>query len=93
MADGRDVYKALGGNVPIGLMGDDWGGEPIEPFMSADALADKTCGGTVSPEDHSGEDRSEVGGEMEGGGTIWNGMIAPLTQMRFANILWYQGES
>ena len=28
-----------------------------------------------------------------GGSTIWNGMIAPLAKMRFASILWYQGES
>jgi sialate O-acetylesterase len=45
---GRDVYKSQGGKVPIGLMASDWGGQPIEPFMSPDALADKTCGGTYS---------------------------------------------
>lgn len=43
---GRDVYKHLGGKVPVGLMASDWGGQPIEPFMSPDALDDKTCGGT-----------------------------------------------
>eukprot|EP01050_Picozoa_sp_SAG11_P033840 SAG11_NODE_11683_length_744_cov_1.310078_1_plen_152_part_10 len=43
---GRNIYKGLGGKVPIGLVAADWGGEPIEPFMSPDALADKTCGGT-----------------------------------------------
>jgi hypothetical protein len=32
-----------------GLMASDWGGQPIQPFMSPDALADKTCGGTVPP--------------------------------------------
>ena len=32
---GRDVYKGLGGKVPIGLVAADWGGQPIEPFMSA----------------------------------------------------------
>ena len=43
---GRDVYISQGGAVPIGLMASDWGGQPIEPFMSPDALSDKTCGGT-----------------------------------------------
>ena len=43
---GRDVYKSQGGAVPIGLMASDWGGQPIEPFMSPDALNDKTRGGT-----------------------------------------------
>ena len=46
---GRDVYKALRGAVPIGLVASDWGGQPIEVFSSAEALADKTCGGTVPP--------------------------------------------
>lgn len=43
---GRDVYISQGGAVPVGLMASDWGGQPIEPFMSPDALGDKTCGGT-----------------------------------------------
>merc|ERR1719424_2201536 len=43
---GRDVYVSQNGSVPIGLMASDWGGQPIEPFMSPDALSDKTCGGT-----------------------------------------------
>lgn len=46
---GRDIYKSLNGKVPIGLVAASWGGEPIEPFMSAEALGDKTCGGTVEP--------------------------------------------
>jgi sialate O-acetylesterase len=111
---GRDVYKSLGGKVPIGLLGSDWGGQPIEPFMSPDALNDKTCGGTKSTQhlneqrdeqhdeqhdehgeqhdeqhDEHGEQRVHLGDDS----SIWNGMIAPLTKMRFASILWYQGES
>ena len=46
---GRDLYKALGGKVPIGLVASDWGGQRVECFSSADALADKTCGGTQPP--------------------------------------------
>ena len=46
---GRDLYKALGGVVPIGLVASDWGGQRVECFSSPDALADKTCGGTVTP--------------------------------------------
>jgi len=30
---GRDLYKGLGGKVPVGLVASSWGGEPIEPFM------------------------------------------------------------
>ena len=43
---GRDLYKALGGRVPIGLLASDWGGQRVECFSSAEALADSTCGGT-----------------------------------------------
>ena len=46
---GRDLYKSLDGKVPIGLVASDWGGQAIEVFSSPDALADKTCGGTVTP--------------------------------------------
>ena len=46
---GRDLYKALGGKIPIGLIASDWGGQTVETFSSPDALNDKTCGGTVPP--------------------------------------------
>jgi len=45
---GRDLYKALDGKVPIGLVATDWGGQTIETFSSPDALSDTTCGGTVT---------------------------------------------
>ena len=44
---GRDLYKMLGGRVPIGLVSAPWGGQTIETFSSPDAIADETCGGTV----------------------------------------------
>lgn len=43
---GRDLYKAHGGNVPIGLIASCWGGQRIETFSSSDALVDESCGGT-----------------------------------------------
>jgi sialate O-acetylesterase len=43
---GRDLYKAHGGKVPIGLVSSCWGGQRIETFSSPDALADESCGGT-----------------------------------------------
>jgi len=38
--------------VPIGLVASDWGGQKVEAFSSPDALHDKTCGGTVKPQDN-----------------------------------------
>ena len=43
---GRDLYRSLGGKVPIGLVASDWGGQKVECFSSPDAMADATCGGT-----------------------------------------------
>ena len=44
---GRDLYKSLGGAVPIGLIASDVGGVKIETLMSTDALTDSSCGGTA----------------------------------------------
>jgi sialate O-acetylesterase len=91
---GRNIYKALGGKVPIGLVAADWGGEPIEPFMSADALSDKSCGGTkpaaTTEVPSSATPQEEVATTTKSGtsSTIWNGMIAPLAKMRFSAIIW-----
>ena len=97
---GRNVYKGLGGKVPIGLVTADWGGEPIEPFMSTDALADKTCGGTkpaldatavaVAAGTATASRSSSHGVSLASGNpsTIWNGMLAPLAKMRFASAVW-----
>lgn len=43
---GRDLYKQLKGEVPIGLVASTWSNVPIQVFSSADALGDATCGGT-----------------------------------------------
>jgi sialate O-acetylesterase len=92
---GRDVYVSQGGAVPIGLMASDWGGQPIEPFMSPDALSDKTCGGTrpaAAPADppaptHQNESL------RSGNSVLWWGMTEPLVQMRMTGAVWYQGET
>lgn len=36
---GRTLHDALGGNVPMGLISDNWGGTPIQHWSSPDALA------------------------------------------------------
>jgi len=44
---GRELSKAMGGQIPIGLVASDWGGQRVECFSSPDALADQTCGGIL----------------------------------------------
>ena len=71
----------------------------LKKKRSADALADQTCGGTkpaAAPEPvHPSTLAAAPAPAMvgDGGGTIWNGIIAPLTKMRYAGMVWYQGES
>ena len=98
---GRDLYLSQLGAVPIGLMASDWGGQPIQPFMSPDALADTTCGGThntTTTVNHSKahadsenatalEARSDTG---SGNSVLWWGMTQPLAQMRMTGAVWYQ---
>ena len=58
----------------------------LTAMVNADALADKTCGGTkpgAAP--MSSQVAVASGGD---GSNIWNGMIAPLAKMRFASIVW-----
>lgn len=85
---GRDVYRGLGGAVPVGLVASDWGGQRVEAFSSPDAMADTTCGGTVP-----GAAPSQPPAANPGTSQLWNAMIYPLLPMRFAGATWYQGEA
>ena len=94
---GRDIYNSLDGKVPIGLVASDWGGQAIEVFSSPDALADKTCGGTVTANSTTSDshDNGHAIGPVsrpsaDGVGTsqLWYGMIQPFTRMRFTGAVW-----
>lgn len=81
---GRELSKEI--NVPIGLVGTNWGGQRIEPFTPpvgfeqvpqlADYVADLKQG------------------KLKGGATqIYNGMVAGLAPLSVRGAIWYQGES
>jgi sialate O-acetylesterase len=106
---GRDLYKSLKGKVPIGLVTSCWGGQRVEAFSSPDALVDATCGGTRPAEEgsifqeantavvaansiHDGLFDFDQGLGIEST-QLWNAMIHPLLPMRFAGVIWYQGEA
>ncbi len=81
-------------NVPIGLIGSNWGGTRIEPwtppvgFESVPALkdiTDKLAEYPAKKEDGSINHQSPL--------ALYNGMIAPLVPYAIRGSLWYQGES
>lgn len=96
---GRELYKSMGGSVPIGLVTSCWGGQKVEFFSSPDALADETCGGITSAYQNidtvAMEQDNTIAMEANdiGDSTLWNAMIHPLLPMRFTGALWYQGEA
>jgi len=58
---GRELYKSLDSNVPIGLVVSCWGGQRVETFSSPEALNDKTCGGTRPPDLFDMQDQDPKG--------------------------------
>jgi sialate O-acetylesterase len=86
---GRRLQQEL--NVPIGLVGSNWGGTRIEPWTSPagfhsvpelKAIADKV-------DAYSAE--TKVGGGSPS--AIYNAMIHPLAPFAMRGAIWYQGES
>lgn len=73
---GRDLYRELGGKVPIGLVAATEGGTKIELFMSPDAIADTSCGGTVPAPGV----QPEVGPSSD----LWFGMLEPLVPLKLS---------
>ncbi len=82
---GRKLNEEL--NIPVGLINSNWGGTPVETWIPKDEIKDLE---TVQAEvknlnDSEGWDRDIA--------TTYNAMIHPLTKMRIAGTIWYQGES
>jgi len=82
---GKKLNEEL--NVPIGLIGANWGGTPAEIWMpeklftTNDSLAKAA---SLLKEEQWGPSEP---------GKAYNGMIAPLTPYTIAGAIWYQGES
>ncbi len=68
-------------SVPLGIINSSFGGTSIEAWMPAESLKE------VPPD--------QISGSMFGipSGALYNGMIAPLTQLPIKGVVWYQGES
>jgi sialate O-acetylesterase len=87
---GRSLQKEL--NVPIGLVGTNWGGTRIEPwtppvgFQQVPQLKDYVASlDSIDP---------TKPGKPKGGATyIYNGMVHGLIPLSVRGAIWYQGES
>lgn len=88
----RNLHKEL--DVPIGLIGDNWGGTRIEPwtppvgFAKVPALKEISDNIANFPQKN---DKGEVNHQSPL--ALYNGMIAPIVPYGIRGAIWYQGES
>ena len=89
---GRHLHEKL--NVPIGLIGSNWGGTRIEPwttpsgFRSVPALKD-----IADKLDTFPQKRDNGSINHQSALALHNGMISPINPYGIRGALWYQGES
>lgn len=74
-------------NVPIGLIGSNWGGTPAEIWTSEEVIQNDA----VLLE--SAKTRKEESYGPNQPGRAFNAMIYPLAKFKIAGVIWYQGES
>lgn len=81
---GKKLQEEL--DVPIGLIHSSWGGTPAEAWTSAQVIESDLLlarAADLLPSEPWGPGHP---------GSIYNAMIAPLTQFKIAGTIWYQGE-
>jgi len=81
---GRHLQKKL--NVPIGLIATSWGGTPAEHWTPKSQFQ-------KNPKLLVTTDNPRSKNVMKGRSSLFNGMIAPLTNYGIKGAIWYQGES
>ncbi|HEX6960933.1 MAG TPA: sialate O-acetylesterase [Lacipirellula sp.] len=93
---GRDLHEHL--DVPIGLIGCNWGGTPMEAWTSREALesSDTFNAGTSATfqaptSKEEGEQRKARPQSLPG--RLFNGMVAPVIPYGIRGVIWYQGEA
>jgi sialate O-acetylesterase len=74
-------------NVPIGLIGSNWGGTPAEIWTPEEVIQKDMV---LS---QSAKTRKEESYGPNQAGRAFNAMIYPLVQFKIAGVIWYQGES
>lgn len=99
---GRALLREL--DVPVGLIGSNWGGTRIEPwtppegFRQVPALAEiaqklDTFPARVTQKDPKDPARTTTTIDHQSPLALYNGMIHPLLPFAIRGAIWYQGES
>lgn len=80
----RKLQSILG--VPVGIIETNWGGTPIQAWMSSESLA--SFGKVVLPQLKAGRKP-----DPHSPTTLYNAMINPIAGFGIKGFIWYQGES
>lgn len=78
-----NLYDLL--QIPVGIVEADWGGTPVEAWMSADELS--AFSGITVP-----REKSSANSEKKTPAGLYNGMIYPIVGYGIKGAIWYQGE-
>jgi len=92
---GRELHKEV--NIPIGLINSNWGGTPIEAWISGESLKSHPDY-KIAVENMEANAAKNASGEGQKVGpnqptALYNSMIDPLKPFSFKGVIWYQGES
>ncbi|MDE0577809.1 MAG: sialate O-acetylesterase [Opitutales bacterium] len=86
---GRRLLKEL--NVPVGLVGSNWGGTRIEPWTTLAGFESVPELSKIAEQVKGYKAETKVGGGSPS--AIYNSMVHPLTPFAMRGGIWYQGES
>ncbi len=86
---GRRLNQELG--VPVGLVGSNWGGTRIEPWISTDGFKSVPELSKLAEQTATFSSETKVNGRTPS--AIYNAMIHPLAPFAMRGAIWYQGES
>jgi len=86
---GRRLQKEL--EVPVGLIGSNWGGTRIEPWTTLEGFESVPELSKIANQVKNYKADTRVGGGSPA--AIYNSMVHPLTPFAMRGGIWYQGES
>ena len=88
---GRQLHKEL--NVPVGLIGSNWGGTRIEPWTSPEGFRSVKALQNIADKLDQFPEKKGNKVQHQSALALYNGMIHPLVPFAIRGALWYQGES